>query len=187
MLTPIEVRLDSHLGYCDGIIRPAAHPPARSHLLSPRSSRVISTSTSNWTKQRGDSCTETMRAWQPCPRSQYRAPRLRRCGGRRNGGIPEAQLGGPYRRHAGLYVSAPIEPGAKNQGSQSASGPAQHYRHAFDKACKAHHAGKGFAELAVTEQDACSQALKARRSDSIASTEKASSSGHQRYPDWILR
>ena len=68
----------------------------------------------------------------------------------------DRQLAGPYGRQEGLYLSPPFERGANNQGSQSAAGPAQHYRDALaalDQACKSKH-GKAFAELAVNEQDA---------------------------------
>ena len=69
----------------------------------------------------------------------------------------DRQLAGPYGRREGLYVSPPFESGVKTQGSQSQAGPAQQYRDALaalDRACKAGHGGKGFAQLAVTDQDA---------------------------------
>jgi gluconate 2-dehydrogenase gamma chain len=74
----------------------------------------------------------------------------------------DRQLAGSYGRQEGLYVSAPFEQGAKNQGPQSATGPAQQYRDglaALDRACKSGHGGKGFAELAVIEQDAVLSSL----------------------------
>jgi gluconate 2-dehydrogenase gamma chain len=69
----------------------------------------------------------------------------------------DRQLAGPYGRQEGLYVSPPFASGLKNQGEQSAAGPAQHYRSglaALDSACKAKHGGKAFAQLAADEQDA---------------------------------
>jgi gluconate 2-dehydrogenase gamma chain len=77
----------------------------------------------------------------------------------------DRQLAGPYGRQDGLYVSAPFEPGAKNQGPQSAAGPAQYYRDALaalDKACRSAHGGKSFADLAVSEQDAVLASLESR-------------------------
>jgi gluconate 2-dehydrogenase gamma chain len=74
----------------------------------------------------------------------------------------DRQLAGPYGRQDGLYVSGPFEHGAKNQGPQSAAGPAQHYREALaalDQACKARHGEKAFAELTVDEQDAMLKGL----------------------------
>jgi gluconate 2-dehydrogenase gamma chain len=68
----------------------------------------------------------------------------------------DRQLAGPYGRQEGLYVRPPFESGLKNQGEQSAAGPAQQYRTALaalDSACKSRH-GKVFAQLAASEQDA---------------------------------
>jgi len=69
----------------------------------------------------------------------------------------DRQLAGPYGHQEGLYVSPPYMDGAYNQGSQSQAGPPQKYRDALaalDRACKSRHSGKGFADLAVAEQDA---------------------------------
>jgi gluconate 2-dehydrogenase gamma chain len=69
----------------------------------------------------------------------------------------DRQLAGPYGRQEGLYVSPPFEMGTKNQGSQSAQGPAQQYRDALaalDRACISKHGGKPFADLTASEQDA---------------------------------
>jgi gluconate 2-dehydrogenase gamma chain len=68
----------------------------------------------------------------------------------------DRQLAGPYGRQEGLYVRPPFKNGMANQGSQSAAGPAQHYRDglaALDRACSSKH-GKAFAELTVNDQDA---------------------------------
>jgi gluconate 2-dehydrogenase gamma chain len=68
----------------------------------------------------------------------------------------DRQLAGPYGQQEGLYLSGPFEHGAKNQGPQSPTGPAQQYRRALaalDQACKSQQGGKGFAELAPAEQD----------------------------------
>jgi gluconate 2-dehydrogenase gamma chain len=74
----------------------------------------------------------------------------------------DRQLAGPYGRQDGLYLSGPFEHGAKSQGPQTATGPAQLYRDALgalDRACKSGHGGKGFAALAATEQDAVLSSL----------------------------
>ena len=74
----------------------------------------------------------------------------------------DRQLAGPYGRREGLYVRPPFEPGARNQGAQSAAGPAQQYRDALaalDRACKSRHAGKAFADLTSSDQDAVLGAL----------------------------
>ena len=74
----------------------------------------------------------------------------------------DRQLAGSYGRQEGLYASPPFEHGATNQGSQSATGPAQRYRDAlaaFDRACKSAHAGKAFADLNSSDQDAALRAL----------------------------
>jgi gluconate 2-dehydrogenase gamma chain len=62
----------------------------------------------------------------------------------------DRQLSGPYGRQDGLYVRPPFQTGAKNQGLQSETGPAQKYRAALaalDRVCKSKYSGKAFAEL----------------------------------------
>lgn len=69
----------------------------------------------------------------------------------------DRQLAGPYGRQDGLYVSPPFQSGTQNQGPQTESGPAQSYREglaALEQFCKSKHAGKVFAELSESEQDA---------------------------------
>lgn len=69
----------------------------------------------------------------------------------------DRQLAGPYGRQEGLYISAPFETGAKNQGSQSPDGPGKLYRDALaalDRACSTKHGGRLFADLNTSEQDA---------------------------------
>ena len=69
----------------------------------------------------------------------------------------DRQLAGAYGRQEGLYVSGPFETGTKNQGPQSAEGPAQHYRGALaalERACSSQPGGKAFADLTAGEQDA---------------------------------
>lgn len=74
----------------------------------------------------------------------------------------DRQLAGPYGRREGLYVGGPFEAGAPNQGAQSANGPGKQYRDglaALDSACASRHAGKVFADLSSSEQDAALQDL----------------------------
>jgi gluconate 2-dehydrogenase gamma chain len=69
----------------------------------------------------------------------------------------DRQLAGPYGRQDGLYLRPPFQKGAKNQGAQSESGPAQQYRKALvalDRACQSKYAGKPFADLADGDKDA---------------------------------
>jgi gluconate 2-dehydrogenase gamma chain len=68
----------------------------------------------------------------------------------------DRQLAGPYGRREGLYLRPPFLKGAKNQGDQSETGPAQQYREglaALDKACKAQLGGKTFGELSDADKD----------------------------------
>jgi gluconate 2-dehydrogenase gamma chain len=74
----------------------------------------------------------------------------------------DRQLAGPYGRQEGLYVRPPFQAGLKNQGHQSANGPAQDYRDglaAFDRACKQHGGGKPFAELSGDDRIALLKAV----------------------------
>jgi gluconate 2-dehydrogenase gamma chain len=74
----------------------------------------------------------------------------------------DRQLAGPYGRQDGLYVRPPFQAGARNQGPQSEAGPAQKYREglaALDRACKAKHTGKAFAELSDNDKDAVLKGL----------------------------
>jgi len=68
----------------------------------------------------------------------------------------DRQLAGPYGQQDGLYLRPPFQPGARNQGHQSEAGPRQQYRQALaalDRACKAKHSGKSFADLSDDEKD----------------------------------
>jgi gluconate 2-dehydrogenase gamma chain len=68
----------------------------------------------------------------------------------------DRQLAGPYGRREGLYTSAPFLKGKKQQGPQSADGPADEYRKALgeiDRYCRANRANKGFADLSDPEKD----------------------------------
>jgi gluconate 2-dehydrogenase gamma chain len=68
----------------------------------------------------------------------------------------DRQLAGPYGHSEGLYVQPPFQPGAKNQGPQSADGPAQKYRKALaalDRACKANYGDNEFAALSDDDKD----------------------------------
>jgi gluconate 2-dehydrogenase gamma chain len=68
----------------------------------------------------------------------------------------DRQLAGPYGRQEGLYIRPPFQTGARNQGPQSETGPTAMYRTALaalDRACKAHYAGKAFADLSDGDKD----------------------------------
>jgi gluconate 2-dehydrogenase gamma chain len=68
----------------------------------------------------------------------------------------DRQLAGPYGQQDGLYVRPPFLKGARNQGHQSQTSPAQDYRAglaALDKGCKAHLGGKAFYELSNVDKD----------------------------------
>jgi gluconate 2-dehydrogenase gamma chain len=76
----------------------------------------------------------------------------------------DRQLAGPYGRDDGFYNLPPFKDGAKNQGPQSADGPAQKYRKALaalDGYCKSKYAGKVFADLADSEKDEVLKGLEA--------------------------
>jgi len=68
----------------------------------------------------------------------------------------DRQLAGPYGRQEGLYVRPPFLKGTKQQGPQSADGPAQQYRQglaALDRYCRSNR-GKPFVDLADADKDA---------------------------------
>src|SRR5271165_2562528 len=68
----------------------------------------------------------------------------------------DRQLAGPYGCQDGLYARPPFLKGARNQGDQSGTGPAQEYRAslaALDKRCKAQLGGKAFHELSDADKD----------------------------------
>jgi gluconate 2-dehydrogenase gamma chain len=68
----------------------------------------------------------------------------------------DRQLAGPYGRREGLYTGRPFLNGTKQQGSQSADGPAVQYRKALaelDRYCRANRGNKGFADLADADKD----------------------------------
>jgi gluconate 2-dehydrogenase gamma chain len=74
----------------------------------------------------------------------------------------DRQLAGPYGRQDGLYTRPPFQPGAKNQGPQSDTGPAQQYRTALaalDRAVGSKYSGKAFAELSDDDKDAILKGL----------------------------
>src|SRR5581483_5367504 len=68
----------------------------------------------------------------------------------------DRQLAGPYGQREGLYVAPPYEKGGKQQGPQSATGPAELYRkglRALDDHVRAAHPGHSFATLSAEQQD----------------------------------
>jgi gluconate 2-dehydrogenase gamma chain len=68
----------------------------------------------------------------------------------------DRQLAGPYGQHEGLYNSPPFTKGTKQQGPQSALGPAELYRKgiaALDRQARARHGGQAFAQLPADQQD----------------------------------
>jgi gluconate 2-dehydrogenase gamma chain len=68
----------------------------------------------------------------------------------------DRQLAGPYGQREGLYVAPPYEKGGKEQGPQSATGPAELYRkglRALDDHVRAAHPGHSFATLSAEQQD----------------------------------
>ena len=74
----------------------------------------------------------------------------------------DRQLAGAYGEQDGLYVRPPFQAGAKNQGHQSEAGPRELYRKglaALDRASRARHSGKSFADLSDAEKDALLQSL----------------------------
>lgn len=69
----------------------------------------------------------------------------------------DRQLAGPYGRQAGLYIRPPFAKGMKQQGPQSADGPAATYRKALaalDRYCRSREGGKSFAAAPTDRQDA---------------------------------
>jgi gluconate 2-dehydrogenase gamma chain len=68
----------------------------------------------------------------------------------------DRQLAGPYGRAEGHYNQPPFMPGTKQQGWQSANGPAAAYREALaalDKYCQSKYQGKRFPDLSDPEKD----------------------------------
>src|SRR6202790_2402723 len=68
----------------------------------------------------------------------------------------DRQLAGPYGRSDGLYTRPPFMPGTKQQGAQSAKGPAANYRDALaalDKYCRPKYQAKRFPDLPVQDKD----------------------------------
>lgn len=69
----------------------------------------------------------------------------------------DRQLAGPYGHNEGHFVQPPFMHGTKQQGAQSAKGPAQDYRDglaALDKYCQAKYSGKRFPDLSDADKDA---------------------------------
>jgi gluconate 2-dehydrogenase gamma chain len=74
----------------------------------------------------------------------------------------DRQLAGPYGRQEGLYVRPPFLKGTKQQGPQSAAGPAQQYRAAvaaLNQYCRASHGGKTFDSLLDADKDSILKGL----------------------------
>jgi gluconate 2-dehydrogenase gamma chain len=68
----------------------------------------------------------------------------------------DRQLAGPYGRSDGHYTQPPFMSGTKQQGAQSADGPAATYRKALaalDRYCQASYQGKRFADLSDEQKD----------------------------------
>ncbi|MEO6946624.1 MAG: gluconate 2-dehydrogenase subunit 3 family protein [Nitrobacter sp.] len=68
----------------------------------------------------------------------------------------DRQLAGHYGRDEGHYLRPPFMSGTKQQGPQSAKGPAQDYRDglaALEKYCQAKYSGKRFPDLTADDQD----------------------------------
>jgi gluconate 2-dehydrogenase gamma chain len=68
----------------------------------------------------------------------------------------DRQLAGAYGRSEGHYTQPPFMPGTKQQGSQSAKGPAAAYREALaalDKYCQSNYQGKRFPDLSDEQKD----------------------------------
>jgi len=68
----------------------------------------------------------------------------------------DRQMAGPYGRKEGLYNSPPFIMGTKQQGPQSAAGPAQKYREglaALDRYCRSTYSGRAFADLDDGDKD----------------------------------
>ena len=78
----------------------------------------------------------------------------------------DRQLAGPYGRQDGLYTRPPFLKGTKEQGPQSATGPAQQYRDslaALDRYCRSKYAGRVFAELGDSDKDDILSGLEQRK------------------------
>ena len=74
----------------------------------------------------------------------------------------DRQLSGPYGKHAGLYDAPPFEKGGKQQGPQSAMGPADLYRKglaALEEHVRNDRHASGFTMLEGAQQDEVLQAL----------------------------
>jgi gluconate 2-dehydrogenase gamma chain len=68
----------------------------------------------------------------------------------------DRQLAGPNGRHESYYMSGPFQDGTKQQGPQSPTTPAQHYRQAIaaiDKYCRNKFDGKAFVQLTDDQKD----------------------------------
>src|ERR1700729_3328916 len=68
----------------------------------------------------------------------------------------DRQLAGPYGRAEGHYTGPPFMPGTKQQGPQSADGPAAAYRKALaalDRYCRSTYQGKLFPDLSDEQKD----------------------------------
>jgi gluconate 2-dehydrogenase gamma chain len=68
----------------------------------------------------------------------------------------DRQLAGPYGRAEGHYTGPPFMSGTKQQGSQSADGPAVTYRRALaalDRYCQSTYQGKRFPDLSDEQKD----------------------------------
>jgi gluconate 2-dehydrogenase gamma chain len=68
----------------------------------------------------------------------------------------DRQLAGPYGRAEGHYTRPPFMPGTKQQGPQSADGPAATYRKALaalNRHCQSAYQGKRFPDLADEQKD----------------------------------
>jgi gluconate 2-dehydrogenase gamma chain len=68
----------------------------------------------------------------------------------------DRQLAGPYGWREGHYTQPPFMNGTKQQGWQSAKGPAATYREALaalDRYCQSKYAGKRFADVSDEEKD----------------------------------
>ena len=68
----------------------------------------------------------------------------------------DRQLAGPQGRYEGRYMSGPFEKGTKQQGDQSPTTPAEHYRQALaalDRTCRQKFNGKPFAQLSDNDKD----------------------------------
>jgi gluconate 2-dehydrogenase gamma chain len=68
----------------------------------------------------------------------------------------DRQLAGPYGRSDGHYTQPPFMPGTRQQGAQSANGPAATYREALaalDRYCQSKYQGKRFPDLSDQDKD----------------------------------